>query len=160
MSEILWSLSFSDWLISLSVMFSRSMHAVAKDKIFFFLWPSRIPLCKCPVIVFIHSSIDGHLGCFHILVIVNNTAVNIEVLTFFQISVLSSFGYISRSGIAGSKSRSIFNFWDTTYCFPQWLHQPAFPATVQKGSPFCMSSPAVVCWWIDVSHSDRRKMIS
>ena len=57
---------------------------------------------------FICSSADGHLGCFHILVIVNNAAVNIGVLTFFQISVLSSFGYISRSGITGSNGRSIF----------------------------------------------------
>ena len=29
---------------------------------------------------------------------------------FFRISVLGSFGYIPRSGIAGSKGRSIFNF--------------------------------------------------
>ena len=51
MSEIIWFLSFSDWLISLSIMFSRSIHAVAKGKISSFLWLSSIPLCKCPIVV-------------------------------------------------------------------------------------------------------------
>ena len=59
---------------------------------------------------FIHSSTDGHLGCFYILVIINSAAMNIWVLTFYQISIWGSFGYIPRSGIAGSKARSIFNF--------------------------------------------------
>ena len=59
---------------------------------------------------FIHLSTDGHLGCFHILAIVNNTAMNIGVLMFFLISILGSFRYIPRSGITGSKGRSIFNF--------------------------------------------------
>ena len=36
--------------------------------------------------------------------------MNITVLMFFQISVLSSFGYIPTGGISWSKSRSIFNF--------------------------------------------------
>ena len=40
----------------------------------------------------------------------NNAAMNIGVLMFFQISILGSFGYISRSGIAGLKGRSIFNY--------------------------------------------------
>ena len=59
---------------------------------------------------FFHSSIDGHLGCIYILVIVNNAAMNIGVLMFFQISVLGFFRYIPRSGIAESKGRSMFNF--------------------------------------------------
>ena len=53
---------------------------------------------------FVHSSTDGHLGCFHILVILSNVAMNTGVLMFFQISVLGFFGYIPRSGISGSKA--------------------------------------------------------
>ena len=63
-----------------------------------------------PHCCFIHSSTDGHLGCFHILAIVNNASVNIRVPMFFQISILGFLGYIPRSGVAGSKGRSIFNF--------------------------------------------------
>ena len=47
---IIWYLSFSDWLISLSIMFSRTIHTVAKGKIFF-LWLSSILLCKCSIVV-------------------------------------------------------------------------------------------------------------
>ena len=59
---------------------------------------------------FIHQSTDGPLGCFYVLVIVNNAAMNVRVLMFFQISVLGPFVYIPRSGIARSKDKSIFNF--------------------------------------------------
>ena len=49
---------------------------------------------------FIHSSVNGHLGCFRVLAIVNSTAVNIGVHVSF--SVLVSSGYMPRSGILGS----------------------------------------------------------
>ena len=61
-------------------------------------------------IFFIHISIDGHLGYFPILSIVNNAAMNIVVCVFFLISVFIFFGYIPRSGIARLYGRFIFNF--------------------------------------------------
>ena len=50
-SEIIWYLFFSVWLILLSIMFSVSIHTVTMGEIFlFFLWPSNIPLHKWPIV--------------------------------------------------------------------------------------------------------------
>ena len=40
---------------------------------------------------FIHSSVDGHLGCFHVLAIVNSAAVNIGVCVSFSVLVFSGY---------------------------------------------------------------------
>ena len=57
---------------------------------------------------FIHSSVDGHCGCFHVLTIVNYSAVNTGVCISFQIRVFS--GYMPKNGIAGSYDGSVFSF--------------------------------------------------
>ena len=57
---------------------------------------------------FIHSSVDGQLGCFHVLAIVNSAATNSWVRVSFWTMVFS--GYMPRSGIAGSHGSSIFSF--------------------------------------------------
>ena len=41
---------------------------------------------------FFNSLIDEHLGCFHILAIVNSAAINLGVHVFFQISDIVFFG--------------------------------------------------------------------
>ena len=58
----------------------------------------------------IHSSADGHLGCFQHLAIVSSTAVNAGTHKFFWISVSGFLGYKPSSGIAGSKGNYIFSF--------------------------------------------------
>lgn len=50
---------------------------------------------------FIHSSVEGHLGCFKFLTIVTRIDMNmVEDVSFSQNE--TSFGYMPLSGIAGS----------------------------------------------------------
>ena len=53
----------------------------------------------------VHSSADGHLGCFHVLAMTNSAAMNIGV--HVSLSDLVSLVCMPRSGIAGSYGSSI-----------------------------------------------------
>ena len=56
----------------------------------------------------IHSSADGHLGCFHVLAMINSAMMNIGV--HVSLSDLVSLVCMPRSGIAGSYGSSIYSF--------------------------------------------------
>ena len=57
---------------------------------------------------FSHSSVNGHLGCFYVLTIVNSAAMNNGI--HVSLSILVSSGYMPRSGIAGSYGGFIPSF--------------------------------------------------
>ena len=72
----------------------------------------RVCVCVCVCvcdIFFIHLSVDGHLGCFHVLETMNSTVMNIETHVSFQINVFVFFRYIPRSGIAEAYGGSVFS---------------------------------------------------
>ena len=61
-------------------------------------------------IFFILSSLDGHLGRFHVLATVNSAAVNTGVHVSFRIRVFVLSRCVCRSGIPGSYGNSLFRF--------------------------------------------------
>ena len=64
------------------------------------LWPSDIPLYVYDM--FIYSSVEGRLYCFHILTIVNNAIMSIGVPVSFQISAFGFFRYILAVKLLGN----------------------------------------------------------
>ena len=58
----------------------------------------------------IHSFTDGHFRCFQHLATINYAAMNIGVHRFFWIGVSEFLWYHPSTGIARSKSSSIFSF--------------------------------------------------
>ena len=81
------------------------------------LWLDNIVLyISLSHIFFIRSSIDGQLGCPHILDIVNHAVINGGAYLFELVFLF--FGKIPRNGIARSYDSSLFIFLRNLHSFP------------------------------------------
>ena len=90
-------------LTSLSMALSRVIHVAAGGIISFF----NVSVVHMYYVFLTHSSVNEHLGCFHVLAIVNSGAINIGVHVYFLRVIFSR--YMPRSWIAGSHGRSVFS---------------------------------------------------
>ena len=120
--------------------------------------------------IYIYSYVDGHLGCFHILPVVHNAAVNNGACVSFQISASSLPSSVSLASFflslsffhlfflfdiypeAGSCDSSIFVFvfWGHSILFYIVTCQFTFPPIASKGSVFSNSYQHLLCidfWW-------------
>ena len=112
------------------------------------------------LIFFIHSVIDGHWSCFHILVMANKDSENIGVHRFSQISIFIFLGY-SEVEFLGHMAVLFLVFGETFILFCKVMHQFTFPPTEHKASLFSTSSPELItCCGFDDSLTDRRAVTS
>ena len=78
---------------------SRSIYVSTNNSVLLLVIAEQYRIVCIHHIFFISSSIDGHLGWFHVLAIVNSVAMNDGVHVSFWIMIFS--GYRPRRGIAG-----------------------------------------------------------
>ena len=93
-------------------------------------------------------TIDGHLGYFFILAIVNNTVVNIGVHISFWNSVLILFKKIPKNGIARFFGSSINFFWGNSILFSTVVASIYILTTIYEGSCFSTFSLTLVISWL------------
>ena len=84
------------------------------------------------------------MGCFQVLVIIKHAAVNI-MENGSLLYVGEYFGYVIRSGIAGSSGNTMSNLGELPEWYPEWLYQFEILPTMEKSSLFHYIHVSICC---------------
>ena len=106
----------------------------------------------------VHSFVNTHFGCFHILAIVNNPALNIGLQISFQMTVFVFFGSPEMELLDHIVALFLI-FEEPRYTCSQALHSTPLLYTPNSGAQGPLFSPfqltLVICCLFESSHSDR-----
>ena len=110
LSAIIYYVVLCVWVFSLTIMFSGVVHIAEcismYQNVSFLKWLSNTLLCIYTI--FTHSLVGGCLGGYHLLDIINNAAINIQVQVFVRTYVFIWVTYI-RVELMGYNGNSMFN---------------------------------------------------
>jgi len=126
---------FCDWVTSLTMIFSNSIHSPMYFRMSLFWKLISTPLCRC-------TTFSVSILLLKVIWVLSNFWLLYAMKIVEHVSLLyvrAFLGYMPRRRIAGSSDSGMSNFLRHLDWFPEWLYQFAIPQIMEECSSFSTS---------------------